>query len=49
MKTSNKQQSDKKLQEKVPTVTPDHENGKPGPPAKKDTANKGKGPKGENL
>jgi hypothetical protein len=34
---------------RVKTVTPDNDNGDPGPPAKKDSSNKGKGPKGENL
>lgn len=33
---------------RVKTVTP-NDNGNPGPPDKKDTSNKGKGPKGENL
>ena len=33
----------------VKTVTPDNDNGKPGVPDKKDSSNKGKGPKGENL
>jgi hypothetical protein len=41
--------------ERVPTVTPDNDNGDPGPPAKggetvtEDSSNKGKGPAGENL
>jgi hypothetical protein len=34
---------------RVKTVTPDNDNGDPGPPADKDSSNKGKGPKGENL
>ena len=33
----------------VKTVTPDNDNGKPGVPDKKDSSNKGKGPKGESL
>jgi hypothetical protein len=36
--------------ERVKTVTPDNENGDPGPPEEgEDTSNKGKGPAGENL
>jgi hypothetical protein len=34
---------------RVKTVTPDNDNGDPGAPANKDSSNKGKGPKGENL
>jgi hypothetical protein len=49
MKSSSKQHGDKTLQEKVPTVTPDNDNGKAGSRSKKDSSNKGKGPKGENL
>jgi hypothetical protein len=34
---------------RVKTVTPDNDNGDPGAPAKTNSSNKGKGPKGENL
>jgi|EndMetStandDraft_4_1072995.scaffolds.fasta_scaffold4502514_1 hypothetical protein len=35
---------------RVKTVTPDNENGDPGPPASEsESSNKGKGPKGEDL
>lgn len=48
-KGKQQQEQTKPDSERVPTVTPDNDNGKPGPPAKKDTSNKGKGPAGENL
>lgn len=41
---------DQKDDPRVKTVTPDNENGAPGPPdAEEDSSNKGQGPKGENL
>jgi hypothetical protein len=36
-------------QERVPTVTPDNENGNPGPPEDESTSNVGQGPSVENL
>lgn len=52
--TDNKKGNQPEVQNKkdtprVKTVTPENENGNPGPPAEKDSSNKGKGPKGENL
>jgi hypothetical protein len=43
------QQDKTSPQKKISTVTPDNDNGKPGPPAKKNSANKEEGPKGVNL
>lgn len=40
---------DKPDGKRVPTVTPDNDNGNPGAPANKNLSNKGQGPKGENL
>jgi hypothetical protein len=40
---------DKQDEQRVKTVTPDNENGDPGPPADQESSNKGKGPKGEDL
>ena len=39
----------KNEQDTIITVTPDNDNGDPGPPATKEDGNKGQGPKGENL
>jgi hypothetical protein len=39
---------DKQDEQRVKTVTPDNENGDPGPPAE-ERSNKGKGPKGKDL
>lgn len=47
--SKDKQRDKTSLQKKVPTVTPNNDNGKPGPPAETDSSNKGKGPKGEAL
>jgi len=46
---NDKQSDQKELQKKIPTVTPDNDNGKSGSKEKQDTSNKDKGPKGENL
>jgi hypothetical protein len=43
----NKQE--KQDSQRVTTVTPGNENGDPGLPDEKESSNKGKGPKGENL
>jgi hypothetical protein len=48
-KTNHSKAMKTEQQKKVPTVTPDNDNGKPGAPPKTDSADKGKGPKGESL
>jgi hypothetical protein len=46
-----KQPTDQKNpdKERVPTVTPDNDNGNPGPPAEESSSNKDGGPAQENL